>query len=440
MSVQVKFRRLGWGAVSGLVVIGMLQATPAEAAVARPGNLTPTGAVSSNAPVLAWSKVSGAVRYEVEVDNNDDFSSPSFTSSTTNNRAVPTSLLAKGEQFFRVRAFNSSGTGSSWALAGFTISAFAAPTPLSPVGGQVLAQPQDPPLLTWEGTQGATEYRVQVDAEGNDDSWVGAKEYVTKSTSIVVPDPLAVDDPAQPKTYYWRVQATKASGIFSDYSAQAEFAVGSLNQPAIVSPDDSPDNEVEDVVLDWDPVPGAQFYQLRVATDKDFNNVVDNQVKVLGTRYSPPVTYKNNQYFWQVRAVDLSGNPTSWSDLNANFNRVWPDTPRPVFPAGPGARDRHRPAVLPMDAGAARHPVRNLQVSSDAGFSPTNVETCMIADDVHPVRVPARRDQRREGHASRRGLQPDAGRHLLLAGPSDGPSAADASGLGAELLQRLLRA
>ena len=62
--------------------------------------------------MLSWSKVSGAVKYEVQVDNDCGFRSPAFTSTTTNNRAVPTSLLATGEQNFRVRAINSSGTGS----------------------------------------------------------------------------------------------------------------------------------------------------------------------------------------------------------------------------------------------------------------------------------------------------------------------------------------
>ena len=143
-------------------------------------------------------------------------------------------------------------------------------------------------------------------------------------------------------------------------------------------PADSPDNEVEDVVLDWEPVPGAQYYQLRVATDEDFNTIVDNQVKILGTRYSPPVTYLNNQYYWQVRAVDLSGNATAWSSIQANFNRVWPDRPQARYPAGAGTVEiAGQPYFQWTPVQHATH--YQLDVGGDPNFSPGTFNTCRTA-------------------------------------------------------------
>ena len=240
---------------------------------------------------------------------------------------MPVVQLASGVQHWRVRAFDAANVPSAWASSDLTIDAVAPPTPQSPADGTALAQPGSPPLLSWTGTAGAVDYTVQVDKETD---FVGALSYTTRVTSLVIPAPL------EATTYYWRVaKARKATGIESAFSQPVSFIVGALKPVEIVSPDDDPNNEVEDVELMRKPVDGAQYYQL-VATDPDFNTIVDNQTRVLGTHYSPPITYNNNQYYWQVRAVDLSGNPTAWSPIRANFNRVWPDRPQPVHPAGAG--------------------------------------------------------------------------------------------------------
>ena len=88
-------------------------AAPAHA-VAAPTGLTPTGAVSSTTPTLSWTKAVGATSYEVQVDNASDFSSPNYSVSTTNNRAVPTAHLPNGDVFWRVRSV-ASGSTSIWA-------------------------------------------------------------------------------------------------------------------------------------------------------------------------------------------------------------------------------------------------------------------------------------------------------------------------------------
>jgi hypothetical protein len=357
------------------LTLGLSSLPSTASALSAPGALAPTDAVSSNTPTLSWGRPSGAVRFEVQVDDTDTFSSPSFTSSTTNTRAVPTSLLGNGEQWLRVRAFTAAGAASSWSVASFEIDPLAAPTPTSPVNGDLLAQPDDPALLAWSSTQGATEYTVQVDKEGD---WVGSLEYKTETTSLVIPDPLEAAIGESGTTYHWRVRARKATGVESAWSDEATFAVMALDEVEIVRPDDSPDNQIEDVVLDWNPVRGAQYYELRVATNQDFTTVVDTRIKVLGTRFSPPETYKNNQYYWQVRAVDLSGNPTDWSHIEAQFSRVWPDTPEAVYPAEPDLE------TVSGDLYYQWTPVQHasqyeLHVGHDAGFSPGTFETCLTA-------------------------------------------------------------
>ena len=330
-------RRLGSAAaLAALVIAPLAVSAPAEAAQAAPTNLSPSGDVSSNTPTLSWTpsqrrgEVRGAGRQQRRLQLARRSPPPPRTTGRCRRRCSP-----RGDQYFRVRAFNSAGSASSWSAATFTIASFAAPDCRSrPSTATSSHQPEDPPLLTWDGTQGATEYTVQVDKEGD---WVGALRVQdadhlagrarTRWRRPSVPPGPPTSGGSRPR----RPPASSPPG-----PTRPSFAVRRSTRSRSSSPDDSPDNEIEDVVLDWDPVPGAQYYELRVATDHDFTNVVDDPTKVYGTRYSPPVTYKNNQYYWQVRAVDLSGNPTDWSRCQDNFNRVWPDTP------GGGLPRRHR--------------------------------------------------------------------------------------------------
>ena len=158
-------------------------AAPAHA-VAAPTGLTPTGAVSSTTPTLSWTKAVGATSYEVQVDNASDFSSPNYSVSTTNNRAVPTAHLPNGDVFWRVRSV-ASGSTSIWAGEQITIDASAPPTPISPIADTTL-EPNEPPLLSWSAVVGAVGYDIEVDVDGD---WISASSYTALGTTFMIPHP-----------------------------------------------------------------------------------------------------------------------------------------------------------------------------------------------------------------------------------------------------------
>lgn len=95
-----------------------LDATPPAAPVLRRpkhGSATPTR------PNLEWSSVSGGSRYQVEVDNNADFSSPEFTATTTR-PFVQTKTLIGRTFYWRVRARDAAGNWGNWsAVFSFTV-------------------------------------------------------------------------------------------------------------------------------------------------------------------------------------------------------------------------------------------------------------------------------------------------------------------------------
>lgn len=356
----------------------LLVASPAHA-VGAPGGLGETTRNSAT-HILSWNRVAKATAYEVQVDTDSSFGSPDFTATTVNNRVVPSKVLHAGDIFWRVRAVVG-GTRSGWSSSDFTIDSVSTPLPLAPTNGQVLAQPQKPPLLQWSGTQGATSYIVEVDGDAD---MIGAKSYTTKSTSFVVPDPLTVGD------WYWRVTASKGSGLNSLPSDVQRFDVDALAAPTITYPVDDVNQSLEDVVLDWTPVPGATRYDLQVALDADFNNIALSVTNIRSTRYSPPTTLNNDQFWWRVRAVDPAGQQTPWTSSLNGFQRKWPQQPQAVYPLGAmGAPS----AISGTKAYFQWTPVKHaseyeLQVSTDPNFSPNTAitKTCTTAQTTYTPR------------------------------------------------------
>jgi hypothetical protein len=370
-------RALTTGALVAALTIGGLAATTAPAsALAAPGDLKSDIRNSSTA-VLSWGAIKKATSYEVQVDAASSFSSPDFTLTTSNTKAVPTKSLIPGKNYWRVRSAAGS-TRSDWVSGSFDIAPVTVPIPLAPSNGQSLDQPGNPPLLQWSSSQGATSYTIQVDADAD---MIGAKAYTTKTTSLVVPDPLTTGD------WFWRVTAVKGTGLISLPSAVSSFVINPVSLPTITYPVDDVTRAIEDVVLDWSPVPGARTYDLQVATDDDFNNVTLTVTNVYGTRYSPPVTLRNDQFYWRVRAVDLAGQQTPWTESKFGFQRQWLDKTTLLYPAGtedaPGATNTSMPFYewTPIQHAA----IYELYTSGDPFFS-TGVDKCSTAGTTYVPR------------------------------------------------------
>ncbi len=104
-----------------------------------------------------------------------------------------------------------------------------------------------------------------------------------------------------------------------------------------MSPADDIDQNVQDVALDWTPVPGAVSYDVQISTDVNFLTLAGSRNGVLGTRWSPPTTLDNDQYYWRVRPLDAAGNKLDWTAVSIwKFRRNWPEQPALEYP-GDGA-------------------------------------------------------------------------------------------------------
>ncbi len=366
-------------AVAALVVAVLGPTTSAySVAPAQPGNLSaqqPNGATA----VLSWDHVAGAVRYELQVDDDPGFGSPelipSATVSTVNNTYVPTANLPSGNKYWRVRARNAANEDSPWSIAQFGNPSVAVPQPASPPNNTTLSQPSQPPLLTWSASPGATKYIVEVDG---DSDFVGATPIETASTSLVWPNALPAGTAANPADYFWRVTASKGSGLNSQPSPASRFIIGPLAAPTITSPPSDPNFELQDVVMDWEPVPGAKSYDVEVALNQDFTTIVESMTGITGTRYSPIVTYDNDQYYWRVRARDLDDQPTPWTASLYDYNRTWPAQPQAVFPAALGIETVTSPIYFEWTS-VPHASEYEIQLSTTPGFTEATTNSCRTA-------------------------------------------------------------
>jgi hypothetical protein len=309
--------------LAGTVVV----ASPANAVAPAAGPVltTPTndGDVAGN-PVLSWEAVPGASLYRVVVSTSATLSPAAFTVDTANLSATPPSELANGNYFWRVTAGDAAKAFGPWSQTWtFRKGTSAAPTGLAPADGTTFAYPDETPVLQWSPMAGVKSYKLEVD----DDSQfltpvVKSSTATTVNTSYAVTANLTLD-----KTYYWRVWGVTAGGQETAKTDALSFMVTwPDSQPTLTAPADGA--TVSDVVLTWDPVPGAKEYLLEVSPNSDFTNNPTDSKTVLGTQYSPATTYANGGYFWRVSPKDTLGRIGSASVVRG-FTRA------PAAPSSP---------------------------------------------------------------------------------------------------------
>ncbi|NWF63125.1 MAG: metallophosphoesterase [Chloroflexi bacterium] len=73
-------------------------------------------ATTPKRPWLKWSTVSGGAEYQLEVDNNADFSSPEFKATTHKNTIQTKVLTKKTIYYWRIRAKDAAGNWSAWSI------------------------------------------------------------------------------------------------------------------------------------------------------------------------------------------------------------------------------------------------------------------------------------------------------------------------------------
>ena len=279
---------------------------PSEPSLSSPS----AGAIVCNSTVtFVWNDVVGATNYELQVDDNSDFSSPEsdlgFTPPTHSVSIVKTDNCLP--QYWRVRAQNACSWSDWSAVRTVTVcSAPTAPTLASPAN-DTIDVPQ-PIALNWDDIAGMSNYQIQIDTTS------GFAHPVVNHMRTVSSD--SVSELVGNTIYYWRVRATSSCAT-SAWSSTYNFTTAACNVPdvaVLIAPLDTARGQTQPLTLDWSNAAGASSYRVQVDNDSDFSStVIDNSVPsstllILGLT-------AGTKYYWHVRSYNGCG-WGSWSDIN----------------------------------------------------------------------------------------------------------------------------
>ena len=134
-------------------------------------------------------------------------------------------------------------------------------------------------------------------------------------------------------TYYWNVVPVDSEGNKGTPSPVSSFTWSWPSTTTLHVSDLMSADEMFDPQFSWDAVPGATKYEVEVNSSVDFapgSKVCCAQLTT-STSLAPNVVFRDNTYYWRVRALDAAGNAGVWNrgpDFVKTFDKV-PPVPSP---------------------------------------------------------------------------------------------------------------
>ena len=250
---------------------------------------------------LSWALQSGATAYDLLISTNSDLSSPIVDETVNTNSYDYTGLDNNTSYYWAVRAVDNDGVGEysdTWSFG----TQLNAPILLTPLDEDVDVVLQG--TCTWTEVADADSYEIQI---ATDDIF---NNILFTQTGIVdnYTDYTGLENNS---VHYWRVRAYKGNGA-GLWSSTFSFTTMTLSPPSLVFP---PNNSIDlftEVNFIWNQIPDAVAYNLRIATDKDFANIVAQVNNIVGTDYSVTNLFEEREFYWQVQTIGQQG-LSNWS-------------------------------------------------------------------------------------------------------------------------------
>lgn len=185
------------------------------------------------------------------------------------------------------------------------------PTQIFPKNKSEISYYSKKPLIkfSWDKARYSTSYEVEVFKD---------KNLTNKVVSLKSRGTYISTDELGAGKYYWRVKNVYGKNIEDPniFSTVREFTIKTKEN--LASPQSNSDSSNASVstaavvsgnqILSWKDVPDAESYKVELASDENFNDVID----IKETKYNyyvPPKNLKKGKYYWRITAV--SGNASS---------------------------------------------------------------------------------------------------------------------------------
>jgi len=290
-----------------------------------PALLSPATDAKVGQPItFDWSDVANATRYEIQIDDSNNFTAPlTFSQMVSVSQATVTGLPAQRLNW-RVRAFNSAGVAGPFSSSRrFTAGAVSTPppppapaslsavsvSPTSVAGGNkatgtvtlTSAAPSGGAVVTLSSANpsvAAVPVSVTVAAGASSVTFTVTTSAVTANTSVVIT-----------ATYSG---VSRTSTLTVTPASTTPPSSDPLPAPSLVSPAaDARFSPGASITFDWTDVSGAAGYTIQIDDSDTFSSPLVNQATTASqftTNTLPAV-----RMWWRVRANSASGTPGNWS-------------------------------------------------------------------------------------------------------------------------------
>jgi hypothetical protein len=163
------------------------------------------------------------------------------------------------------------------------------------------------------------------------------------------------EDLPQP-SYFWRLWLFSEPGSYPTPTPSATWTLTyTPSQTPTITPSSPPEaapqrNRIEDpeVALSWLPISGTAFYELQVAQDPAFSQIVfaDNAIPGAQTNRTTSAL-PDGLYYWRVRARFMNGDTTGWSAVDSFAVVVATATASPTITWTPSLTPSHTLTLTP---------------------------------------------------------------------------------------------
>ena len=291
-----------------------------------PALLSPATDAKVGQPItFDWSDVANATRYEIQIDDSQNFNAPLTSSQMVSvSQATITGLPAQ-RLFWRVRAFNSADVAGPFSSSRrFTAGAVSTPPPPPAPASLSVVSVSPSSVVGGNTTQGTVTLTSGAPSGGALVSLSSANPSVA-----AVPSSVTVAAGASTATFNVTTSAVTANtsvvitATYGGVSRTTTLTVtpasstpppssDPLPAPSLVSPaSDARFNPGASITFDWTDVSGAASYTIQIDDSDTFSSPLVNS-NTTASQFTTN-TLPTIRMWWRVRANSASGTPGSWS-------------------------------------------------------------------------------------------------------------------------------
>lgn len=285
-----------------------------------PALLSPAADARAAQPItFDWSDVANATRYEIQIDDSNNFTAPLASSQMVSvSQATVTGLPAQ-RFFWRVRAFNSAGVAGPFSASRrFTAGAVSTPPPPPSPASLSAVNVSPSSVVGGSNAQGTITLTSGAPSGGAVVSLSSANPSVA-----AVPASVTVSAGASSTTFAVTtstVTANTSVSITATYAGVSRTttltvtpaSTGTLSTPTLLSPAaDARFSPGASITFDWTDVSGAASYTIQIDDSDTFATPLVN-VNTIASQFTTN-TLPTIRMWWRVRANSASGTSSSWS-------------------------------------------------------------------------------------------------------------------------------